>query len=112
MIETLFFLGCNEHLVAQNFTGTGEPKEYVSPGFPHYGNSIFCKIEIISTEKDKCVEIDFKTFDVEYASDCRYTYTDSKKYSTSYYISPIDIGLFWAMITYFKSRSKSLNFSL
>ena len=39
-------------------------------------------------------------------------YTDSKKYSTSYYISPIEIGLVWVKITYLKIHSKSLNFNL
>ena len=30
----------------------------------------------------------------------------------TYYISPIEIGVFWGKITYLKSHSKSLNYDL
>ena len=30
--------------------------------------------------------------------------------TAAYYISPIEIGVFWAKITYVKSHSKILNF--
>ena len=39
-------------------------------------------------------------------------YTDSKKYSTSYYISPIEIGLLLAKIKHLKSPLKALSFDL
>ena len=32
--------------------------------------------------------------------------------TAAYYISPIEIGLIWAKITYLKSHSKALDFSL
>ena len=34
------------------------------------------------------------------------------KYSPPYYISPIEIGLLWAKITYLKSHSKAFAFNL
>ena len=39
-------------------------------------------------------------------------YTPEIKYSPPYYISPIEIGLLWAKITYLKSHSKALAFDL
>ena len=39
-------------------------------------------------------------------------YSPKIKYSTPYYISPIEIGLLWAKITYLKSHSKALVFDL
>ena len=39
-------------------------------------------------------------------------YSPKINYSPSYYISPIEIGLRWAKITYLKSHSKALGFTL
>ena len=39
-------------------------------------------------------------------------YSPKIKYSTPYYISPIEIALLWAKITYLKSHSKALAFDL
>ena len=41
-----------------------------------------------------------------------FPYTPEIKYSTPYYISPIEIGLLWANITYLKSHSEALAFNL
>ena len=38
--------------------------------------------------------------------------TDAPTKTAAYYISPIEIGLLWAKITYVKSRSKALGFEL
>ena len=45
-------------------------------------------------------------------SEYTYSYTPEIKYSPPYYISPIEIGLLWAKITYLKSHSKALAFDL
>ena len=37
-------------------------------------------------------------------------YSRDKKGTYPYYISPIEIGLLWAKITYLKSHSKALEF--
>ena len=60
-----FILGCNEDLIAEE-----AKTEYTSPGFPHYGNNIFCTIEIIPSNDDKCIEIDFTAFHIEDETDC------------------------------------------
>ena len=39
-------------------------------------------------------------------------YSRDKKGTYPYYISPIEIGLLWAKITYLKTRSKALGFDL
>ena len=41
-----------------------------------------------------------------------FLYSPKIKYSPPYYISPIEIGLLWAKITYLKSHSKALAFGL
>ena len=41
-----------------------------------------------------------------------FLYSPKIEYSPPYYISPIDIGLIWAEIIYFKSHSKALAFGL
>ena len=40
------------------------------------------------------------------------SYTPEIKYSPPYYISPIEMGLLWAKITYLKIHSKALAFNL
>ena len=42
----------------------------------------------------------------------RLAYSDVQLSFYSYYISPIEIGLLWAMITYLKSHSKASSFIL
>ena len=66
----ILFSGCNEHLLAKDMTDMTEVDEYVTPAFPRYGNNLFCSIEITSTDTDKCVQIEFITFDVEASSGC------------------------------------------
>ena len=42
---------------------------------------------------------------------CNSRYSPKIKYSPPYYISPIEIGLLWAKITYLKSHVKALVFN-
>ena len=65
-VDTILIISvCNIQLEAEECHDIDEcGKEYTTPGFPDFSDQSFCTIEIGSIDADKCVEIDFTSFDV------------------------------------------------
>ena len=65
-VDTILIISvCNIQLEAEECHDIDEcGKEYATPGFPDFSDQSFCTIEIGSIDADKCVEIDFTSFDV------------------------------------------------